>query len=127
MERRFILGLAILLIVLAFAVGTTIGMKAIHAPAESALTQAAGLALNDHMDEAIPLARSAYDRWQKYRGITAAFADHSPMDDTERLFREMLVYAEAREVPHFAACCTQLSVMLKATYEAHSFSLKNIL
>lgn len=126
MERRFLLGLAILILVLGFAIGTGIGMKAIHAPSEVTLTQAAQLALADDMERAIPLARDAYDRWQKYRGITAAFADHSPMDDTERLFREMLVYAEAGEAPHFAACCTQLSAMLRATYETHGFSLKNI-
>ena len=127
MERRFILGLSILLLVLIFAIGTDVGMKAIHAPSEAALTQAAGLALEGNMEQAISLAQAAYGRWQKYRDITSAFADHNPMDDTERLFREMLVYAEAGEEPHFAACCTQLSAMLKATYETHSFSLKNIL
>lgn len=126
MERRFLLGLAILLLVLAFAIGTAFGMKAIHAPGEAALSQAAQYALAGNMEQAIPIARQAYHRWQKYRGITAAFADHNPMDDTERLFQEMLVYAETGEVPHFAACCTQLSTMLKATYETHSFSLKNI-
>lgn len=127
MERRFLLGLAILTLVLAFAVGTAIGMKAIHAPAEETLTQAARLALAGDMKQAVPLAREAYHRWQKYRNITAAFADHTPMDDTERLFHEMLVYAEEEEIPHFAACCMQLSAMLKATYETHGFSLKNIL
>lgn len=127
MERRFIVGLVLLILVLAFSVGTAIGMRAIHVPGEAALTQAAQLALADKMEQAIPLAQQAYVRWQKYRGITAAFADHNPMDDTERLFREMLVYAQTDEVPHFAACCTQLSAMLKAIYETHSFSLKNIL
>lgn len=127
MERRFLLGLAILLLVLVFAIGTGVGMKAILAPGEAALTQAAQYALAGNMEQAVPLAREAYDRWQKYRGITAAFADHNPMDDTERLFREMLVYAETGEDPHFAACCSQLSAMLKATYETHGFSLKNIL
>ncbi len=127
MERRFVLGLAILLLVLLFAIGVAWGMKAIHAPGETALTQAAELALSGDMEQAVSLAQNAYVRWQKYRSITAAFADHNPMDDTERLFREMLVYAEEDEVPHFAACCTQLSAMLKATYETHSFSLKNIL
>ena len=127
MERRFMLGLVILILVLGFAIATSAGMKAIHKPSETALNRAAELALNDDMEQAIPLAREAYDRWQKYRGITAAFADHNPMDDTERLFREMLVYAQTDEVPHFAACCTQLSAMLKAMYETHSFSLKNIL
>ena len=127
MERRFMLGLVILILVLGFAIATAAGMKAIHKPSEAALNRAVELALNDDMEQAIPLAREAYDRWQKYRGITAAFADHNPMDDTERLFREMLVYAQTDEVPHFAACCTQLSAMLKAIYETHSFSLKNIL
>lgn len=127
MERRFLLGLAILLLVLVFAIGAAIGMKAIHAPAEAALAQAAQYALSGNMEQAVSLAREAYDRWQTYKGITAAFADHNPMDDTERLFREMLVYAETEEVPHFAACCNQLSAMLKATYETHGFSLKNIL
>ena len=126
MERRFILGLTILILVLVFAIGTAIGMKAIHRPGETALTEAARLSLTGDMEQAVSLAQNAYARWQKYRGITAAFADHSPMDDTERLFREMLVYAATGETPHFAACCTQLSAMLKATYEAHSFSLKNI-
>lgn len=126
MERRFLLGLAILLVVLSFAVGTAIGTKAMHAPAETMLEDAARLAMTGNWEQALPLAREAYGRWQKYRGITAAFADHSPMDDTERLFREMLVYAQTGEVPHFAACCTQLSAMLRAMYETHGFSLKNI-
>ena len=127
MERRFLLGLAILLLVLTFSIGTAIGMRAIHSPGEAALTQAAQYALAGNMEQAVPLAQEAYDRWQKYQDITAMFADHSPMDDTERLFREMTVYAQADEAPHFAACCTQLSAMLKATYETHGFSLKNIL
>lgn len=127
MERRFILGLTLLILVLALTIGAAIGMKAIHQPGEAALTSAAQLALDGDMEQAIPLARQAYSRWQKYRNITAAFADHNPMDDTERLFREMLVYAKTGEDPHFAACCEQLSAMLRAMYETHGFSLKNIL
>lgn len=127
MERRFILGISLLALVLALCIATALGMKAIHAPAEAALQEASQLALDDRMDAAIPLAEDAYSRWQKYRDITAAFADHSPMDDTERLFREMLVYARSEEIPHFAACCSELSAMLKAMYETHGFSIKNIL
>ena len=127
MERRFILGISILIVVLALTIGTAIGMKAIHAPGEAALTEAARLALAGDLEQAIPLAQGAYQRWQKYQAVTSAVADHNPMDDTERLFREMQVYAEAGEAPHFAACCTQLSAMLKAMYETNSFSLKNIL
>lgn len=127
MERRFVLGIVLLVLVLALCVTTTLGMKAIHAPAETNLEKATQLALEDNMDAAISLAMDAYGRWQKFQKLTAVFADHSPMDDTERLFRQMLVYAQTEEAPHFAACCSELSAMLKAIYEAHGFSLKNIL
>ena len=127
MERRFILGIVLLVLVLALCLATMLGMKAIHAPAETGLSKATQLALDGNMDAAISLAMDAYSRWQKYQKLTAVFADHSPMDDTERLFRQMLVYAQAEEAPHFAACCNELSAMLKAMYEAHRFSLKNIL
>ena len=127
MERRFILGIGILLLVLSLAIGAAMGMRAIHRPAEAALSQAAELTLAGNFEQAVPLAKGAYSRWQKYRGVTAAFADHGPMDDTERLFQEMLIYAQTGEQPHFAACCSQLSAMLKAIYETHGFSLKNIL
>ena len=127
MERRLFLGVGILVLVLSLCIGTAFGMQAIHKPSEEALTQAARIAAAGNMADALPLARAAFDRWQKFRNITAAFADHTPMDDTERLFREMLVYGETGEGPHFAACCSQLSAMLRATYETHGFSIKNIL
>ena len=127
MNGRLILGISILCLTLALAIGVGIGARFIHAPAEAALTEAAELALRDQMDKAIPKAQFAYKRWQHYQDITAAFADHTPMDDTQRLFQEMLIYAQADERPHFAACCMQLSAMLNAIYETHGFSLKNIL
>ena len=127
MNGRLTLGIAILTLTLALAIGIGIGARSIHGPSEAALTEAAELALNDQMDKAIPKAHFAYERWRQYQDVTAAFADHTPMDDTERLFQEMLVYAQSDERPHFAACCRELSAMLKAMYETHGFSLKNIL
>lgn len=127
MERRLIVGIVILTLTLGLSIGTAWGMQAIHKPSEEVLTEAAQLAAEGNMPEAVSLGQEAFCRWQKFRGITAAFADHNPMDDTERLFREMIVYGQTGEAPHFAACCTQLSAMLKAIYETHGFSLKNIL
>ena len=127
MEKRFYLGLAILLLLLALGIGTTIVMRAIHKPVEAALSQAADFALADDLEQALPLARKAYDRWQTYHSLTASFADHSPMDDTDTLFQEMLVYGETAEIPHFISCCRELVVMTEAMYDAHAFSLKNLL
>ena len=127
MEKRFYLGVAILALLLTICIIAAIIMALIHQPMETDLQEAAGLALSNDLERALPLAQRAYDRWETYHGITASFADHSPMDDTDTLFQEMLVYGHTEEIPHFAACCRQLAVMTQAMYDAHVFSLKNFL
>ena len=127
MEKRFYFGLAILLLLLVLGISTMLTMKAIHEPVEAALSQAADLALTGQQDKALTLAREAYNRWEKFHALTASFADHSPMDDTDTLFQEMLVYGTTGETPHFIACCRELTVMTQAMYDAHVFSLKNLL
>lgn len=127
MEKRFYLGLAILALILAATIGVSMGMKAMHEPVQQLLTQAADLAAEENLEQALPLAQKAYNRWQRYHSLTASFADHSPMDDTDTLFEEMLVYGQMAEVPHFIACCRELAVMTEAMYDAHAFSLKNLL
>lgn len=127
MEKRFYLGLGILLLLLILGLSVSFFMQAVHQPVEANLAEAARFALAGDMEKALPLAQKAYDRWQRYHSLTASFADHSPMDDTDTLFQEMLVYAQAGEVPHFAACCRELVVLTQAMYDAHAFSLKNLL
>lgn len=127
MEKRFYLGLAILVLLLALGIGTTAIMQTIHEPVADALYQAADLALEDNLNGALLLSQKAYARWQKYHSLTASFADHSPMDDTDTLFQEMLVYGKTGEIPHYVACCRQLAVLAQAMYDAHVFSLKNLL
>ena len=119
MERRFILGLAILFLVLAFSVGVAVGMKAIHAPGEEALQKAAQLALDDKLEQAIPLAEEVYRRWQRFQGLTAAFADHTPMDELDGLFAELMVFLNNRESPHFASTCARLSLLARAMADSH--------
>ena len=127
MEKRFYLGLGILLVLLALGIGAAAGMKAVHQPVEDLLDRAARLALDENLEEALPLAQRAYERWEQCHSFTASLADHTPMDDTDTLFQELLVYGQMEEIPHFAACCRELVVMVEAMYDAHAFSLKNLL
>ena len=127
MGKRFYLGCIILIVLLGLGIGAALGMKAIHQPVENHLRQAAAFAMDENMNAALPLAQKAYHRWQKLHSITASLADHTPMDDTDTLFQEMLVYGQMGEVPHFAACCRELTFMVEAMYDAHAFSLKNLL
>ena len=127
MEKRFYLGVVILLLLLGLGIAATVGMKAVHSPVEEALKDSAELAVAGDLPAALRQAREAYDLWQRSHRFTASLADHSPMDDTDTLFQEMLVYGQMGEVPHFAACCRQLAVLVQAIYDAHSFTWWNIL
>lgn len=127
MGKRFWLGIGILVLFLGMGIGISLGMDAIHAPAERALEQAAEKALNGQMEEAVALAREAHDWWDDSWKLTASVADHSPMDEVDVLFEEMEVYAQAREDKHFAACCAQLGKLVESMAAAHRFNWWNLL
>lgn len=127
MGGRFWLGVTILALFLVLGVVVTFATQSVQAPAAKALQTASQEALSGNFEKAVAEANSAYRRWLTYRNFTASVADHGPMDDVETLFAEMQVYAQAQEVPHFAACCAQLQVLLKAVAEAHSPAWWNFL
>ncbi len=120
-------GLAILIVFLILGFVTAGVMDNAHLPTESLLAQAAEKTLNGDFEEAVSLGQQAKSRWDKHWNGTATVADHSPMDDVDALFAEMEIYAEAKEEPHFAAVCRELSRRIQAVAEAHRFSWWNIL
>ena len=102
-------------------------MADVHIPACDLLTQAADMTLEGNFEGAIPLAMEAKSRWEKTWNATAVVADHSPMDDVDALFAEMVTFAESGEEPHFASCCRELAQRVEAVSEAHRFSWWNVL
>ena len=127
MGRRFWLGVGILILFLALGLAVTWGMEAIHAPAEQALAQAAQKALAGQMEEAVILARQAQTRWDTYHTVVASMADHTPMDDVDKLFAEMEIYAQSGEAEHFAVCCAQLKRLVRSMSDVHALSWWNFL
>lgn len=127
MGKRFYLGICLLIVLLLLGLGTAFGMSAIHTPEVALLKQAEELALEGDFAQAAQLASQAKSRWMHYRQLTAAVADHTPMDEAERLFAEMEIYARAQEEAHFAACCSQLQIMCKAVANAHSPAWWNLM
>ena len=124
MERRFYLGLGILLVVL--SLGLLIGWLTdqAQAPAVALLEQAAQ---TEDLQTAVPLAQQAKALWQNRWRRIASVADHNPMDEIDSLFAEMEVYAQAKEQVHFAACCSQLASLLRAVSDAHALNWWNVL
>ena len=121
------LGAGILAVFLILGLVTAVAMDNGHTPTCDLLSQAADMTLAGDFDGAISLAMEAKSRWEKAWNGTATVADHSPMDDVDALFAEMVTYAETGEEPHFAACCRELAKRVQAVSEAHRFSWWNVL
>lgn len=125
--RRFWTGTILLILLLAGSMAISAALGAIHRPMADALTDAAQLALDEQWEQAVATVQGAADRWERYHRFTAAFADHSPMDEADRLFRQLTVYAQQRSATEFAAACTQLQVMTAAIAESHRITWWNLL
>ncbi len=125
--KRLWIGVLILAVLLSGSLAISIAMARIHRPIAQDLELAAQEALDGHWSEALALAQQANDRWEKYHRFTAAFADHTPMDEMDTLLEELEVYAKQRENPHFSATCAHLYFMATAIAESHDISWWNLL
>lgn len=127
MGKQFWVGVFLLLLLLGLTLGVAWGMEAIQEPAQKQLEQASVLALSGDMPQAAELAMQAKQRWERFWQVSAAVADHSPMDEIDKVFAEMEVYAKAGDEEHFAACCAQLSQLVGSMSDAHAHTWWNFL
>ena len=125
--KRSIWGIAILVALLVVSIAIAAGMHKIHYRISELLQQAATAAEQNHWQEADFFARQAEDAWQQYHNFTAAFADHSPMDELDGYFAEMMVFLENRESPHFASTCARLALLAQAMADSHSVQWWDVL
>lgn len=119
------LGCGILLILLGLVLGVQRGMERIYTPMENMLSQAGEAALAGDWDTAGELAEKAQQRWDTYRSMTAAVADHDPMDELDMLFEQLPAYCREQETADFAAACAAAAYMAQAMGEAQKLTWWN--
>ncbi len=125
--KRFWIGILILALLLAGSILIHQSLRFIHQPIADDLEQAANAALQEDWGTALFLARRASARWYQFHHITAAFADHTPMDELDGLFAQLPVYAQQRENPHFSSTCRQLSFLAQSMADSHKLSWWSLL
>ena len=125
--KRSIWGIGILIALLIFSVAIAARMQDVHCRISDLLSQAAAAAEQNDWQQADRLARQAEQQWQRYHHFTAAFADHTPMDELDGLFAELLVFLSNRESPHFASTCTRLSLLAQSMADSHGVQWWNLL
>lgn len=108
--KRLWVGIILLLILLAGTLAVTVAMDRIYAPMVEAL-------------EAGDLEK-AKERYGRWRDLTAAFADHGPMEEMDALFARAEICEDEQERK---ALCAELAQRAKAMSNAHSPTWWNLL
>ena len=108
--KRLWVGIILLLILLAGTLAVTGTMDRIYAPMVEAL-------------EAGDL-EAAEERYGRWRDLTAAFADHGPMEEMDALFARAEICGDEQERK---ALCAELAQRAKAMSNAHSPTGWNLL
>jgi len=126
MKRGWI-GFGLLLILLAGGILSAWVMVHWHTPLEETMEQAAVCALVSDWDRAQHLSTQAKERWEQRWHMSAAFADHGPMEEIDSLFAQLEVYEQAREALSYAAVCRVLARNLGAMGDAHIPNWWNLL
>ena len=132
---RGIIGCVILALLLAAGLGVQWAVAALQAPITGELTQAAQAAAREDWDTALLHQETAQRGWRKAWRLTAAFADHQPMEDVDSQIVKFGKSLEARylqlylgeDAVEFSACCRELARRVRAVYEAHSLTWWNLL
>lgn len=125
--KRVIFGAVLLTALLLGGLAAQSRMASIHGYGASLLEQAGREAQQEEWDAAQTLFYRARRLWKDNYRFTAAFADHSPMEDVQALYAQLEVFAEARETPRFAALCAEAANRLEAMADAHLLAWWNVL
>lgn len=111
-------------------IGGLLSISLVRNPLEEVadlLESAAGEALSGNLSPAADTAREAHRHWEKVRRGIAAVTDHSPLEQIDRGFTLLKLYASTRESQLFAAVCAELAMQIRAVCDAHNAQWQNIL
>lgn len=125
--KRCWFGLGLLIFLLIGGLVVTGCMTGNHGEVARDLDRAALAAEESRWEEAGAALRQAQSRWQKKWAMSAAFADHGPMEEIDGLFAQAQIYLRSQNPEAMAAICAQLSRLVEAVGEAHALTWSNLL
>lgn len=125
--KRFWIGILVLSVLLVSGWAVAFFIQRCHEPIGRDLVQAAQIASDGQFEQAIRLAENAHAQWLRCRDFTAAFADHSVLEEIDAIFAEIRIYAAAGDILSFSAACAHLAELAKAVSESHLPKWQNFL
>lgn len=123
---RFKIGIILLTLLLAVALGAQRGMEAAEQPVTRALEQALEQVQQEDFSGGGALVARARREWERARTLRAALTDHQWLEDIDSRLAMLTVWAQAQEKADFAALCTDTLLRLKALAKAHTLNLSTL-
>ena len=124
---RFVLGIGLLLGLLLLCLGVSVFAERMHQPVCSGLETAAQLILAGDTAGCNVQIHQAKQQWEKKWHRTAAFSDHTPMDEVDSLFAQLEIYGMQGDAVRTAALCHGISQRIRAIAEAQAPTWWNLL
>lgn len=125
--KRLRFGLALLVLLLAAGIALSDTMERTNRQCGRLLDAAATVALEEQWELALEFAEDARDLWQKNWAVTAALADHQPMDEIDGFFAELERYGQCRDRVSFCGAAAHLGSLLTALSRSHRLTVWNFL
>ena len=125
--KRIWIGIILLTVLLWAGFWISNFMDETHTPIAQDVRRAGNLALEEQWDTAQAFAKRGQDRWKKKRPVTAAIADHEPMDEIDALFSQLDTYAKSEDEVEYGALCAHLASLLEAISQSHSLTWWNLM
>lgn len=125
--KRLWIGVAILLVLLAAGIFSTIAMERFHHSLSRHLESAVQAAQAEDWEQTREILHQCRSRWQRFRNCIAAGASHETIEEIDSLYSQLDIYLTRRDSPGFALCCTVLRHATAALGEAQSINWWNLL
>ena len=125
--KRIWIGVVLLGVLLLGGMGTGEFMEQAHIPVARDVQQAGELVLRGQWELAHALVNRGKERWEEKWPVTAAIADHEPMDEIDALFAQLETYEKTRDPAAYSAICAHLGSLLEALSQGYRCKWWNLM
>ena len=127
MKRDMLPPLAVLVVILAFALWNSAVITGHTQRWRDQLQQAEALALDENWQAAGDALAKSYEDWSERQVFLHIVSEHEAVDDAEAMYRRAMAFAAEQESSEFRAELADLQDQLRLLAEMERFSLKNVL
>lgn len=125
--KRLWIGVVLMTTLLVGGIWLSLALSGAHEDLSRQLSAASDAALGQNWEKADAHMSLAEADWQRYRAFTAAFTDHEPLEEIDRLFAQVEICRSLSLEVDYSYVCSSLSQICSAIAESMKLPWWNLL